>query len=76
MFFLPNAQNLLSVTEVICRQSLTSVAAFLNTNNISVTKLFESLVNFGKNKSQKNVVARSNQTHKTITCAICNQRYK
>ena len=28
-------------------------ATFLDTSNISVTKLFESLVNFGKNKSQK-----------------------
>ena len=26
---------------------------FLDTSNISVTKLFEALVNFGKNKSQK-----------------------
>ena len=30
-----------------------SVAAFLDTSNISDTKLFESLKNFGKNKSQK-----------------------
>ena len=28
-------------------------AAFLDTSNILVTKLFESLVNFGKNQSQK-----------------------
>ena len=28
-------------------------AAFLDTSNISVTKMFESLVNFGKNQSQK-----------------------
>ena len=28
-------------------------AAFLDTRNISVTKLFEPLVNFGKNQSQK-----------------------
>ena len=27
--------------------------AFLDTSNISVTKLFESLVNFGKNQDQK-----------------------
>ena len=32
---------------------LRQLAAFLGTNNISVTKLFESLVNFGKNKSHK-----------------------
>ena len=28
-------------------------AAFLDTSNLSVTKLFESLANFGKNQSQK-----------------------
>ena len=32
---------------------LRQFVAFLDTSNISVTKLFESLVNFGKNKSQK-----------------------
>ena len=32
---------------------LRQFAAFLDTSNISVTKLFEPLVNFGKNKSQK-----------------------
>ena len=28
-------------------------AAFLHTSNISITKLFEILVNFGENQSQK-----------------------
>ena len=32
---------------------LRQFAAFLDTSNIPVTKLFESLVNFGKNKIQK-----------------------
>ena len=32
---------------------LSQFAVFLDTSNISVTKLFESLVNFGKNKTQK-----------------------
>ena len=41
-------------------------AAYLDTSNISVTKFFESLVNFGKTKSQKNVVARSNQLAKLL----------
>ena len=31
--------------------------AFLDTSNISVTKFFESLVNFGKTENQKNIVA-------------------
>ena len=35
------------------RVELGQFASFLVTSNISVTKLFESLVNFGKNKSQK-----------------------
>ena len=32
---------------------LSQFAVFLDTSNISVTKLFESLVNFGKNRIQK-----------------------
>ena len=35
---------------------LRQFVAFLDTSNISVTKLFESLVNFGKNKSQKTLL--------------------
>ena len=54
---------------------LRQLAAFLDTSNISVTKLFESLVNFGINKShdKKNDIARSNQTRKTTSCPTCNQ---
>ena len=50
--------------------------AFLDTSNISVTKFFESLVNFGKTENQKNIVAWSNQTRKTCSCPTCNQRAK
>ena len=38
------------------RVQLGQLAAFLDTSNKSVTKLFESLVNFGKNKSQKTLL--------------------
>ena len=46
-------------------------ATFLDTSNILVTKLFESLVNFGKNKSQKILLPEE-----TTLCPTCNQRYK
>ena len=42
------------------RAQLGQFAAFLDTTNMSVTKLFESLVNFGKKLKPRNIVARSN----------------
>ena len=49
-------------------------ASFLDTSNISVTKLFESLVNFNKNKSQKMLFSEVTKLAKLLL--VCNQRYK
>ena len=42
--------------------------SFLDTSNISVTKLFESLVNFNKNKSQKMLFSEVTKLAKTTSC--------
>ena len=41
-------------------------APFLDTSNISVTKLFESLVNFSKNKSQKMLFSKVTKLAKLL----------
>ena len=50
-------KNVTKILSNFHRENLTvqlgQLAAFLDTSNISVTKLLESLVNFGKNQSQK-----------------------
>ena len=56
--------------------SVQSGAAFLDINNTSVTNLFESLVNFGKNESQNMLLPEVKKTLKTTSCPICYQRYK
>ena len=53
-----------------------SVQSGADINNISVTNLFESLVNFGKNESQNMLLPEVKKTLKTTSCPICYQRYK
>ena len=48
------------------RVQLGQFAAFLDTTNISVTQLFESLVNFAKNQSQKMLLLKVNKLAKLL----------
>ena len=48
------------------RVQLGQFAAFLDTINISVTQLFESLVNFAKNQSQKMLLLKVNKLAKLL----------